>query len=375
MRRPLLIAIVVLLVAAAGYATARLRRDFWDFEVIRTAGTRVMAAEPLYRPDDGHYQYKYWPVFAVAMVPFGAIPLEAGKVVWFALTVALIATFIRMSIVALPDRRLSTVVLTWWVLLLTGKFLVKELVNGQTNALLGVLVMLALRAVETGRPLRAGAFVACAAFAKPYAVLFIPWLLAASGVRAALAALAGLAAGLVAPALVYGWNGNLTLLADWYRTVSETTSPNLLFPENISLASMYAKWVGTGPTAFYLAGLSAAILVGLAAVVWRRGRTVNRPAFLDTSYLLLIVPLLSPQGWDYVLLLGTPAIILLVDRFRERPIDWRLMTAAGLLLTSFTIYDLLGRGPYLWLMSVSAISVGAILLAIGLARLRLTAAA
>jgi hypothetical protein len=287
----------------------------------------------------------------------------------------LIAAFIRMSVGALPDRRLSTVVLTWWALLLTGKFIVKELVNGQTNALLGVLVMLALRAVEARRPIRAGVLVACATFAKPYALLFIPWLFAASGVPAAIAAVAGLAAGLAAPAIVYGWQGNLTLLAEWYRTVSETTSPNLLFPENISLASMFAKWMGPGPIAFALAALGSAAAVGLAAIVWLRGRTVSRPSFLEASYLLLIVPLLSPQGWDYVLLLGTPAIILLMDRFCRQPIDWRLMTAAGLLLTSFTIYDLLGRAAYLWLMSVSAISVGAILLAIAVVRLRLTAAA
>ena len=30
-----------------------------------------------------------------------------------------------------------------------------------------------------------------------------------------------LAAGLMLPAVTYGWNGNLTLLHDWYTTVAE----------------------------------------------------------------------------------------------------------------------------------------------------------
>src|SRR5687768_16876044 len=116
MRRSLLITLVVVLVATAGYVTARVKRDFWDFEVIHQAGTRVIAGEPLYRPDDGHYQYKYWPVFAVAMAPFAVLPVEVGKVIWYALTVAVIAVLIRRSIQALPSRRSSESFLTWWTL-------------------------------------------------------------------------------------------------------------------------------------------------------------------------------------------------------------------------------------------------------------------
>ena len=41
---------------------------------------------------------------------------------------------------------------------------------------------------------------------------------------------------LLAPVVVYGWSGNLGLLREWYRTVTETTTPNLLVGENISFA-------------------------------------------------------------------------------------------------------------------------------------------
>ena len=53
--------------------------------------------------------------------------------------------------------------------------------------------------------------------------------------------------------LVYGWTGNLDLLAAWFRTVTETTAPNLLVADNISLAAMWAKWIGAGPLAAALA--------------------------------------------------------------------------------------------------------------------------
>ena len=86
-------------------SVARSRRDFVDFEVFRTAGVRALAGEPLYRAEDAHYQFKYWPAFALAAIPFGFIDPEAGEVIWYALSVAFVAVLVRQSIRALPDRR------------------------------------------------------------------------------------------------------------------------------------------------------------------------------------------------------------------------------------------------------------------------------
>jgi hypothetical protein len=265
--------------------------------------------------------------------------------------------------------------LTWWTLVLTGKFIVKELINGQTNVMLGVLVMLALAAAERGQRLRAGAFVALAAFAKPYGLLFLPWLAVTQGVVALGAALATLVAGWLAPALVYGWDGNLTLLAEWYRTVVDTTAPNLILPENISFATMWAKWIGPGPVAAALA--LATVFVSLAGAVglWFVRGNVTRPGYLEVGYLLLIIPLISPQGWDYVLIAATPVYVCLVDRFRGNTPGWQLMTALGLVLTSFSVFDIMGRALYIWLMTVSGVTVGALLLCASVIRLRLKAEA
>ena len=56
----------------------------------------------------------------------------------------------------------------------------------------------------------------------------------------------------------------------------------------------------------------------------------------------------------------------LVDRFRGSPRGWQIATLSGFLLTSFTIYDLLGRTFYLSLMSLSVVTLGALLLAASL---------
>ncbi len=63
-------AITFLLIVVGAYALVRAKRsELVDFVVPHTAAVRFVAHEPLYRPDDGHYQYKYFPAFAALMVP------------------------------------------------------------------------------------------------------------------------------------------------------------------------------------------------------------------------------------------------------------------------------------------------------------------
>jgi hypothetical protein len=97
---------------------------------------------------------------------------------------------------------------------------------------------------------------------------------------------------------------------------------------------------------------------------------VAAPDYLELGLLLLLVPLLSPQGWDYVLLLGTPAIALLVDRWLDLAPVWRVVVVSSFAVTSLTIFDLVGRAVYLRVLGWSVESVGVIGLVAVLAHLR-----
>ena len=156
-----------------------------DFDVYRTAGARAVAAEPLYRADDGHFQFKYFPAFALAMAPFASLNRNIAQVVWYTGSIGLLVVFVRWSIDALPDRRRSRQWLVWLTILFVGKFYVREVNLGQTNGLLGVALVGALMAIQRGQAVHAGALVGLGVFVKPYALVLLPWLLVASGVRAA----------------------------------------------------------------------------------------------------------------------------------------------------------------------------------------------
>ena len=375
--KPVLWTLVVILAAgAAGYGAVRLNRpELVDFAVPRVAAMRFLAHEPLYRPEDGHYQFKYFPAFAALMVPFTWPPKQVAEAAWFTLTVAMTWAFLRLALHALPDRRMSMSPLLWLTLLLNGYFLVKELAFGQFNLPLGLLLLGAVIAAQHGRGLAAGGLIAAGVFIKPYALVLLPWLVWTQGWRPLMPFAIVITAGLALPAVSYGWEGNIALLQDWYRTVTDTTAPNLLTHENMSLASMWAKWLHPGPLASLLALGSAVATVGAGLLVIRRRTAVAEPNYLEGAYFFVLIPLLSPQGWDYVMLLALPAYMCLVDRWRDTSRGWRAVAMVGFILTSFVIYDLMRRPLYMFLLDWGARSVGAVLIAASLIRLRYRALA
>ena len=349
---------------------ARVGREMVDFTVWQKASARAVHAEPLYRQSDGHYQFKYLPAFAVLTAPFGLVDQSRGKALWFASSVVLLISFLRWSLNALPNRRHAHSLLLVFTIMLMGKFYARELLLGQTNLLLGALCVAALLAVQRGRPAAAGALTGLAVFVKPYALVFLPWLLVTQSWRAFAMAAAVIAAGLLAPAALYGWSGNLELLAAWLRTVTESTAPNLLNNDNISIAAMWAKWLGPSALAASLAwGTIISTLVLVLAVLWKR-RAVSAPEYLDCALLMLLIPLISPQGWDYVLLLATPAVICVLDRWCELTRPWQWGVAMALVLLGLTMFDIMGRALYGRFMALSVVTVCALAVAVGLLHLR-----
>ena len=238
-----------------------------------------------------------------------------------------------------------------------AKFYAHELVLGQVNLLFATLVVLAIVWLRKGRESGAGLLLALAVIVKPYAVIFAPWLATRRHRGALLAMSAGLAVLLILPAARYGWDGNLQLLADWWRTVTTTTAPNLTNPDNVSLSAMYAKWLGPGSPAPVLAAASGGILLILAAIVIAGRGLLKSPDTLEASLLLLLIPLLSPQGWDYVFLIATPAVMLLINEMPSLPRGLRYATIASIAIVALSIFDIMGRAAYSTFMRLSLVTV------------------
>jgi hypothetical protein len=374
-RRAVVWVVALAAIALALYASIRWTRDLTDFAVYRTAGGRLLEASPLYRPEDGHFVFKYLPTFAFAMAPLARLAPETAKLVWFLLSFALLAAFAIGSIRMLPDRRRAIGTVAALTLLATLRLDIRELALGQPNALFGAMLLASFAAATRGASRTAGLLTGAATFVKPYALLLAPWLAAAAGLAALVACAVTILAGLVLPVVVYGWSGNLHELSEWLRTVTETTAPNLLLPENVSFLSVWAKWLGPGSVATGLAVATSVVTLTAAGLVFINRRAVRAPGYLEFAFLLLVIPLLTPQGWDYMLLLGTPAIALVLDRWQLLAAPLRLAVAAALVVIALPMREVLGLSVTVAVMMTGVVTLAAVVLAVALVRLRLERAA
>ena len=352
----------VLLAGAAAVLLAivfatRISQKMPDLEVYWTAAGRARHAEPLYRASDGHYQFKYLPAFAVLTVPAAGLSLTAAKAGWFVVSVALLVALVASSLAALPERRKPAWLLATFTSVVMLKFYGHELVLGQMNVLFAVLVVAAVLAIKDGREAQAGVLIALAVVVKPYAVIFLPWLVARRRVAAIGAAATGVVALLALPALVYGLSGDINLHRAWWTTVTESTAPNLTNADNVSIAAMWAKWIGAGPTASVLTAILSAVLLACAVFVFSRRRGLSFPEGLEAALLLTCIPLLSPQGWDYVLLVSTPAVVLILNYEDRLSSSMRIGALGSLTVIGFSVYDLMGRAAYGTFMALSVITV------------------
>ena len=197
---------------------------------------------------------------------------------------------------------------------------------------------------------------------KPYAVLFVPWIFWRRQLRSAMALVIAGAAIMLLPTIVYGVGGTLTLYRSWWAVVTGSTPANLLNPDNVSFASLYAKWLGTGGLATTLALVTSVSALGVIVWLVFARRAASFPEALEGSVLLLLVPLLSPQGWDYVLLLAAPGVVLLANYNDLLPTPLRVAGIAAALVMGLSLFDVMGRSLYAAFMNMAAITACAIVL-------------
>ena len=335
-----------------------------DFDVYYRAGARFVAAQMLYAGSDGHYQFKYPPMAAALFAPLSRLPFAVAKATWFAISVVALAVSLWICATCLARPSRSRLWLVGLTLLVEAKFFGHELTLGQVNAVLLLIFMLTIYAVLGGRPIAAGILLALAISIKPYALLFLPFLVLRK--RMAAVASASLALSILAllPIWRYGWDGNAALYRRWLDTLSQSTPDQLLSHDNISLFGFFAKWLGPAQTSGTNLAVGLAIVLLVAAVSWCfTRRTDKKEAIaLEASVVLILMPLFSPLGWDYVFLWSTPGVMLLLDSWASLTRSLRTILVVTLAMIGGTIYDVMGRSLYRAFMARSLLTPAFIVL-------------
>jgi Glycosyltransferase family 87 len=325
-----------------------------DFEVNYTAGGRLLAGEGLYRTSDGHYMFKYFPSSALFYVPFSLLPLPAAKALWYAFTV-----FSTVALFVVSKRLVwETEKAPWYLLAIPpvalAKFFVVEIKLGQINALVTLVLLLMLR---QRNETRAGALWGFATAMKPYGLIFLPYYVVLGRFRALAAGLAVLASAFLLPSAFYGFGENIEVHREWYRTLSQSTPAELRSNDNVSITAFVAKWNLPPLLAFAL--ILALGISMLWILRWRKGSP--RAAVLEVATLLVMIPLVSPLGWDYQFLTSVLGITLLARHWADFSPLCRVLLGANLLAIGFSVYDLIGPTAYGRFMAWSVLTLSFLL--------------
>ena len=377
-RRSTLVWIIAVVALSAGLFVLKINRDMVDFGVNYAAGERLIHGETIYRTSDEHYQFKYAPFCAMIYAPLAMLPPTAARIIWYVLVLAATAGLLLSTYRLLgPKDPRGARTATILAALVLAKFFLREVQLGQINAiitaLLFIMVINLVRDEEKrskGRSVLAGLLWGLATALKPYALIFLPYFLLKRRWNILWPALLVLGVSLFAPSAYYGFNGNILVHEEWISSLSRSTPALLDSQDNVSLLAMLTKWTrDTG-----LAQLSyGIILLGLILTVYmfiRRGRTQPAPAMPEAALLLLLIPLISPLGWDYTFISSVLAVALV---FRHLP-SFPKIVQAGLILNfaviGLSLYDLMGRKAYAAFMSASVLTLNFLLLVVVLVVLR-----
>ncbi len=318
--------------AALALFHLRVGADMGDFDVARSAGPRALRGAPLYPPADVPSPFVHLPTVAVSMGPWALAGHDAARIGWYALSCALLVLLLRWSVVGMPARRWSDRTLIVVAVLLLANAYLTELTLGQSTLVLSLLLLGTAGALQVEAPKLAAGTAAGAALLHPVAVIAVVWLTLIHGAGIAAVSIALLAAGLLLPAVLYGWTGNLEQLSAWWHSTPGIASAG----DNLSVATAWATWVGSGPLAAGLAAVTAALFLGVAFTVWRQRTHVQEPEYLEFALLISLLPLLATHSPSYQLILATPALMLVVDRWRELQTPWRWTSAIALVILGST---------------------------------------
>jgi hypothetical protein len=366
---------ILLLGAFYGIYLGWVKKDMSDFGVCYRAGQRILWGETMYRTADGHLQYKYAPVSAIFYSAFASLPYEVAKVIWYYLELICLFAAFWISYRCLPSRENGT----WFViglgLLIFAKYTGREIELGQVNIFIIFLLVLMLLALIKKKEVASGALWGISVFFKPYALVFLPYFLLKKRFRIVVSGLAVLAIGLVAPALIFGWQGNLVVLREWVGTLSHST-PNLLaVSDNASLYAFLWKLLGWQQR-LWVEILFGTVFAAIGAVflwmMWQgKKSSLQRPETLEAAFLFTLIPLFSPLGWYYNYLYALPAVVLLLNDIGRFPPALKYILAGNFLVIGGSLREILGKTLFRFYNRKSLMVINSLVVLFYLAYVRL----
>ena len=350
--RPVFVAQAVLVGVAVVIYVLVLNQAFHqhqDFGAYLTAAHEIVQGQPLYAAFLHHPfpdatlrpAYIYPPSFALLIAPLGLLPDAAAVALWIVLQQAALAVAIVVVLRWLRPTRWAVVGLA--VATLSFYPLWVDVVQGQANLLVLLLVTLGIVGVARGRP-EFGAAIGVAAALKVTPLILVVWLLLDRRFRAAAFVLGGFTILTLAGALLRFQD---TLA--YFGQVLPALASGTAFYANQSLAGVLDRtlssnvytqpWINLPWVSLLL------IAIGAVLISWWWWQTRPHPAEARGMAFIPLVPLLSSVTWTHHLVIVLPLIWFSLIALGRR--EWPPLPTAALcgVLLLFSVVSRLPVGP------------------------------
>jgi len=385
--------LIFLALVCIGFMFAELiNHRFWlaDLEVYFKAAQRISQGMKLYRyVEDGHYIFKYSPTSAIYFIPLIILDFEIAKVIyWLLLTFLIVLGFIKCIKLLEPSllndarkKQFNWIVIG--VIFSLAIHFLRELHLGQVNYLLFFIYLSAVSDYLNGKKYYPY-LIAISLFLKPFALIFIPYLLLKKEFKVIALISVGIVALAILPLLFYGSiDTTLQQYVAWMNELKIELShkQGLLQNSNHTIFSVVARYtplqlIVESPTAAKVYQLILLSLLGLFVFSFIRLQqkatiTSDRKLLiaLDFAMLISLIPLLaftSENAFIYTMFL----VFVIIIYFNRMLLAEKIVAVIGLLFIGGNFAEVIGKKLSQRLDEISLISVGAIILLFLIYKLR-----
>jgi len=323
------------------------KKDMSDFGVCYQGGERILKGETLYQVSDGHLQYKYSPVSAVFFSLFVLFPYELAKVIWYFLELYFLFMALAISYNILPlklKKKGSVLVLSFLVL---AKFIGREIELGQVNIFITFILIMMLKALLEEKDIKAGLFWGFSLFFKPYALVFLPYFILKKRLKLVGSGFGVIFLGIIFPVFFYGLKQNMVVLKEWYTTLSQSTPQLLAQYDNASIHAFFLKNLPADNGNLVLIFILCAVFLIGFSFLWMMylGNRENslKPEVLESSFLFILIPLISPLAWNYNYLYSLLAVVFLLNFIGRFPKIHRYIIISNMIIIVGSLQEILGK--------------------------------
>ncbi|MGB2764912.1 MAG: glycosyltransferase family 87 protein [Candidatus Aminicenantaceae bacterium] len=327
-----------------------MKKDMSDFGVCYQGGERILKGETLYQVSDGHLQYKYSPVSAVFFSLFAFLPYELAKIFWYFLQLYFLFMALTISYNILPlklKKKGSVLVLSFLIL---AKFVSREIELGQVNIFITFILIMMLKALLEKKDIKAGLFWGFSLFFKPYALVFLPYFILKKRLKLIGSGFGVIFLGIVLPVFFYGLKQYMFVLKEWYTTLSQSTPQLLTQYDNASIHAFFLKNLPADNGNLVLIFILCAVFLIGFSFLWMMylGNRENslKPEVLESSFLFILIPLISPLAWYYNYLYSLLAVVFLLNFIGKFPKVHRYIIITNLIIIGGSLIEVLGKAGF-----------------------------